>query len=104
MTTVATSTVYMIGFFIISRGFSFTNDCFRLSINLLLLKQKNADFIFFISSLIQNYKLKCSAIVLKACTGKKDRAATMEITTNVIIPKVSVSVFSVPALSGINFF
>ena len=59
---------------------------------------------FFIYSLIKNYKLKCSAIVLKACTGKKDRAATMKITTNVIIPKVSVSVFSVPALSGMNFF
>ena len=103
MTTVATSTVYMIGFFIISRGFSFTNDCFRLSITCSF-GNKEADFIFFISSLIQNYKLKCSAIVLKACTGKKDRAATMKITTNVIIPKVSVSVFSVPALSGMNFF
>ena len=32
MTTVTTSTVNIIGFFIITRGFSFTNDCFKLSI------------------------------------------------------------------------
>ena len=51
-----------------------------------------------------NYKLKCSAIVLNACTGKNDRAATMKITAKVITANVTVSVFSVPALSGINFF
>ena len=55
------------------------------------------------SSLL-NYRLKCSAIVLKACTGKKDRAATMKMTANVITPNVTVSVFNVPALSGTNFF
>ena len=103
MTTVATSTVNIIGFFIINRGFSFTNDCFKLSITCSF-GNKEADVLFFISSLIQYYKLKCSAIVLNACTGKNDRAATIKITANVITPKVTVSVFNVPALSGINFF
>lgn len=51
-----------------------------------------------------NYKLKCSAIVLNACTGKNDSAATIKITANVITPNVTVSVCNVPALSGINFF
>lgn len=36
--------------------------------------------------------------------GKKESAATIAITANTIIPNVLVSVFSVPALSGINFF
>ena len=50
------------------------------------------------------YKLKCSAIVLNACAGKNDKAATIKITAKVITPKVTVSVFSVPALSGTYFF
>ena len=50
------------------------------------------------------YKLKCSAIVLNACAGKNDKAATIKITAKVIAPKVTVSVFSVPALSGTYFF
>ena len=49
------------------------------------------------------YKLKCSAIVLKECAGKNDKAATMKITAKVITPKVTVSVFNVPALSGTYF-
>ncbi|MFR5958472.1 MAG: hypothetical protein ACLUHA_01465 [Bacteroides stercoris] len=32
ITNVTSSTVNMIGFFIITRGFNFTNDCFKLSI------------------------------------------------------------------------
>ena len=43
-------------------------------------------------------------IVLNACTGKNDKAATMKITANVITPNVNVSVFNVTALSGIIFF
>ena len=42
--------------------------------------------------------------MLNACTGKNDSAAIMKITTNVMTPKVNVSVFNVPALSGMNFF
>jgi hypothetical protein len=55
MTTVATSTVNIIGFFIIIRGFSFTNDCFKLSITCSF-GNKEADLLSFISSLIQYYK------------------------------------------------
>src|SRR5450432_4674509 len=40
----------------------------------------------------------------KASAGKKDNAATIMITANTMIPKVLVSVFSVPADSGTNFF
>ena len=36
--------------------------------------------------------------------GKKDNAAISRITASVINPKVAVSVFSVPELSGMNFF
>ena len=43
-------------------------------------------------------------MVLSACTGKNDKAATIKMTANVITPNVAVSVFNVPALSGINFF
>ena len=50
------------------------------------------------------YRLKCSAIVLSACAGKKDKAAIMKMTAKVIMAKVTVSVFSVPALSGMYFF
>ena len=39
-----------------------------------------------------------------AKAGKKESAATMTITANTIIPNVPVSVFNVPALSGIYFF
>ena len=42
--------------------------------------------------------------MLKACAGKNDNAATMNITANVITPNVTVSVLRVPALSGIYFF
>ena len=54
--------------------------------------------------IILNHNEKCSAIVLNACAGKNDNAATMKITANVITPKVTVSVLRVPALSGIYFF
>ena len=40
----------------------------------------------------------------KAKAGKKDKAATIAITTKMTKPKVEVSVFKVPELSGINFF
>ena len=36
--------------------------------------------------------------------GKNDKAATINITANTIMPKVDVSVFSVATLSGIYFF
>src|SRR5450432_2682271 len=36
--------------------------------------------------------------------GKNDRAATIRITENTIMPNVLVSVFNVPADSGTNFF
>src|SRR5579859_2780637 len=48
--------------------------------------------------------VKNSAIGPRARAGKKDNAATMMITAKVITPKVPVSVFNVPALSGIYFF
>ena len=35
--------------------------------------------------------------------GKKDSAATITITANTMMPKVAVSVFNVPALSGTYF-
>src|ERR1700743_2467459 len=38
-----------------------------------------------------------------ASDGKNDRAATINITANIIIPNVVVSVLSVPADSGMNF-
>ena len=89
MITVETSTVNMIGFLIITFGFSLTNDCFRLSITCSL-GNKEADVFSFISFFY--YRLKCSAIVLRACTGKNDKAAMMKITANVITPNVTVSV------------
>ena len=49
------------------------------------------------------YKLKYSAIGPNDKAGKNDSAATMKITAKVITAKVTVSVFKVPALSGINF-
>ena len=49
------------------------------------------------------YKLKCSAMVLKAWTGKKDKAATMKITAKVTVLNVTESVFNVPDVSGIYF-
>src|SRR6185312_12965810 len=47
---------------------------------------------------------KYSAIGPNERAGKKDSAATMRITDRTIIPKVPVSVFRVPALSGMYFF
>src|SRR5690348_17545427 len=47
---------------------------------------------------------KNSAIGPSVNAGKNDSAATMEITPNTITPNVLVSVFNVPALSGMNFF
>ena len=46
---------------------------------------------------------KCSAIGPNASAGKNDSAATMAITAKTINPNVPVSVFNVPALSGIYF-
>ena len=46
---------------------------------------------------------KCSAIGPSVKAGKKDKAATITITANIITPKVPVSVFNVPADSGTNF-
>lgn len=43
-------------------------------------------------------------MVLKACTGKNDSAATINMTAKVMTPNVTVSVLRVPALSGIYFF
>ena len=40
----------------------------------------------------------------KVNAGKNANAATINITAKVINPKVPVSVFNVPALSGMNFF
>jgi hypothetical protein len=47
--------------------------------------------------------LKYSAIGPNVNAGKKANAAKITITAKVINPKVSVSVFKVPALSGIYF-
>src|SRR5579872_3091909 len=47
---------------------------------------------------------KYSAIGPNERAGKKDNAATIRITDSTIIPKVPVSVFRVPALSGMYFF
>ena len=48
--------------------------------------------------------LKYSAIGPSAKAGKKQSATTIMIVANTIIPNVPVSVFNVPALSGIYFF
>jgi hypothetical protein len=48
--------------------------------------------------------LKNSAIGPNARDGKKDKAATTMITARVMIPNVPVSVWSVPADSGMYFF
>jgi hypothetical protein len=45
-----------------------------------------------------------SAIGPKVNAGKNDNAATIRITVNMMTPKVAVSVFNVPSLSGIYFF
>ena len=45
--------------------------------------------------------LKYSAIGPNASAGKNESAATIKITAKTIKPKVGVSVFSVPLLSGI---
>ncbi len=42
-------------------------------------------------------------MVLKAWTGKKDKAATMKITAKVTALNVTESVFNVPDVSGIYF-
>ena len=52
---------------------------------------------------LEKYSI-CSAIGPKVNAGKKDSAAISRITARVINPKVAVSVFSVPELSGIYFF
>ena len=49
------------------------------------------------------FNAKCSAIGPKVKAGKNASAAIMMITAKIIIPKVDVSLFSVPADSGINF-
>ena len=50
------------------------------------------------------YFEKYSDIGPNANAGKKLNAAMMAITANTMMPKVVVSVFKVPALSGTNFF
>ena len=47
---------------------------------------------------------KCSANGPSASAGKYDNAFSTMMTAKVIIPKVSVSIFKVPADSGMNFF
>lgn len=46
---------------------------------------------------------KYSAIGPNVSAGKNDNAAIITITANTISPKVAVSVFKVPALSGMYF-
>ena len=46
---------------------------------------------------------KYSAIGPKVRAGKKERAVMIKMTAKIISPKVVVSVFNVPALSGICF-
>ena len=101
MMAVQTSTVNMMGFFIICRGSSFTKECLTLSMTCSLW---NRDELLLLLIISYSYNVKCSAMVLNACTGKNDRAATMKMTANVITPNVPVSVLSVPALSGMYFF
>ena len=48
--------------------------------------------------------LKYSAIGPKANAVKNDNATRIAITAKTIMPKVAVSAFSVPALSGMYFF
>ena len=47
---------------------------------------------------------KYSAIGPRVRAGKKDKAATMKMTAKTINPKVEVSVFKVPLLSGMYCF
>lgn len=47
---------------------------------------------------------KYSAIGPRVSTGKKAKPATNAITANTIKPKVAVSVFNVPLLSGMYFY
>ena len=47
---------------------------------------------------------KYSAIGPNASAGKNDKAAMMNMTAKIIMAKVEVSVFKVPALSGTYFF
>jgi hypothetical protein len=49
-------------------------------------------------------EVKYSAIGPTVKAGKKAKAAMSKITPKVIKPKVGVSVFKVPALSGMYFF
>ena len=82
MTTVTTSTVNIIGFFIITRGFSFTNDCFKLSIAGLLAGKKY--------------------VPESACTLKTDTVTFGVMTFAVIFIVAALSFFPAHALSTIG--
>ena len=49
------------------------------------------------------FSVKYSANGPSASAGKNDKAAIIAITAKVMIPKIEVSVFRVPALSGMYF-
>ena len=102
MTTVATSTVNIIGFFIIIRGFSFTNDCFKLSITCSF-GNKEADLLSFISSLIQYHKLKCSSNCTQ-CMYREERQRSNNEDNHKCHDSESQCIrsFNVPAPSGMN--
>src|SRR3569833_1567521 len=101
MMTVPISTVNITGLRIMVLGFSFMNDslsavCTKAGSNNLF------DLLFMVLYYLSIEKY--SAIGPKASEGKYDNALSTIITAKVIAPKVIVSVFCVPADSGINFF
>src|SRR6218665_291874 len=94
------STVNMTGFLNINFGFSLTKDCTSASFTCLL-SNNELDLLLFIS--INYFSVKYSANGPSARAGKNDKAAMIAITAKTIIPNIEVSVFNVPALSGMYF-
>src|SRR5690606_3826538 len=101
ITTVQTSTVNMTGLRSISLGLSLIKACLKATFNNSVSKNGLFDFILIlINYLIEKY----SAIGPRVNAGKNANAATITITAKTINPKLAVSVFSVPAPSGIYLF
>src|SRR6185437_16872923 len=103
MTAVPISTVNITGLRKSMLGFSLMKDCFIAS-----LTSSGSNNLFdrlcLDIYLLFYFMLKNSAIGPNASAGKKESAATIMITANVMIPNVPVSVLSVPALAGMYFF
>src|ERR1700759_3405402 len=103
ITMVHISTVNITGLRNILFGLSLMKDCFNASFTNAGSKSFTGVFKFFDINyfyLIPKY----SAIGPSDKAGKNESAAIIKITANTMMPNVPVSVFNVPALSGVYFF